>query len=541
MKINHNISAMIANNQLQTTQERLTGSLERLSSGLKINKAADNAAGLAIANKINAQIKGLDQASQNSSDGQSVIQTAEGALSEIQSMLSRMRELAVQGANDTYTAEDKEAIQKEVAQLSTEIERISKDTEFNSQTLLNGKFDTRAYTDMAGVRVMSISDSIPSGIYNFSVTQLATKTTVTAGTGYMMPLTEKGKISINGEEVEFKEGETREEVYQKLRDIGEKVGVDVTIDSGKFVFTSQEFGSASNIEITGSSTELLSQFGLNTTAEVRGTDVQAEFSSEVKARQGVKIQTGTNGQIRVNGTNVNISSSDSPTEIAAKLSKGTGVTATYNAANDSYTIAAKDDPNTAPVMTVGGIVQSIGTTVNLPNDSGFTDTATITTSGQTIMVTDRNGVSLEVNAQSLGLVNVDVRDFGGMVLQIGANEGQELVVVIPEISLEHLGIDNLNYESQEGCSKAINQIDGAVSLISSARAKLGAYENRLGHAISSLDITSQNMTAAYSRIMDVDMAEEMSTYTNMNVLQQAGTSMLAQANELPQTVLQLLG
>lgn len=541
MKINHNISAMIANNQLQATQERLTGSLERLSSGLKINRAADNAAGLAIANKINAQIKGLDQASQNSSDGQSVIQTAEGALSEIQSMLSRMRELAVQGANDTYTAEDKEAIQKEVTQLSTEIERISKDTEFNSQTLLNGNFDTRAYTDLAGVRVMSISDSIPSGLYNVSITALATKTEVTGGTGYMMPLTESGKISINGEEVELKAGETREEVYTKLRDLGEKVGVDVTMNAGKFVFTSQEFGSGSNIDIAGSTTELMTQLGLNTTVGVPGTDAQAEFANNIKALTGVKIQAGTTWPVQVNGTTVNINAADSPTEIAAKLSKGTGVTAAYDEATDSYTIAGKADPNTTPALTAGGIVQNAGTAANIPNDSGFTNTATITTSGQNITVTDRNGISLEVNAQALGLVNVDVKDFGGMILQIGANEGQELNVIIPEVSMEKLGLSNLSFESQDGCSKAVDLIDGAVSIVSSARAKLGAYENRLSHAISSLDITSQNMTSAYSRIMDVDMAEEMSTYTNMNVLQQAGTSMLAQANELPQTVLQLLG
>jgi len=171
MRINHNISALKTNNQLAKTNKLLDSSLERLASGLRINKAADDAAGLAISEKMRTQIAGLEQANRNASDGISVIQTAEGALVEVEAMLQRMRELAVQSANGTYTTEDRKAIQAEIEQLNQEIRRISETTEFNTMTLLDGNIDRKSYSSDNRVNLVSLSDSVPVGDYKLTITQ----------------------------------------------------------------------------------------------------------------------------------------------------------------------------------------------------------------------------------------------------------------------------------------------------------------------------------------------------------------------------------
>lgn len=475
MKINHNMSAILANNRLQVTQNSLSSSIQKLSSGYKINSAKDNAAGLAISYKMNAQIRALSRASDNALDGVSVIETAEGELNEVHDMLQRMRELSVKAANDTYTLEDRQAIQAEINELKEEIDRLGKSTEFNGQPLLDGTYDTRAYASADGVTVKNVSDTVVAGMYKMEVTALATKHICTTAS-FTTPLEHDGGFQINGISVELSAGETELEVYEKLRDIGEAAGVNVTNEGGALKFEAKEYGSAEKVDISWGSS-LNSAFGMPTDkSETLGTDAQVALS------------------LKKNDT----------TSLF-------GSTATFTAEGQRVTIT---------------------------DNTGFEMTVIIDQD----LYKERTGI--EATASSFntdnGKMSVEVKDYGSMVLQIGGNEGQTTLVRIPEISCENIGIGTLNVLSSELAGDAMTKLDNAISYISSVRSNLGAMQNRLEHTHASLDVTEESVTSAVSRIMDTDMAEEMAKYTQYNVLQQAGISILAQANDMPQQILQLL-
>ena len=373
MRINYNVSASIANKNLLGIESNLSQSMERLSSGLKINHAKDNPAGLAMSKRMNAQIEGLSVANQNASDGVSIIEIADGAMTEISEMLQRINELSVKAANGTMSDTDRATVQDEVKQLKEEITRISDVTEFNGQKLLNGEYDLKGYTNKQEVKVNYYSTDVPVKEYTIK----------------SIPLTKDadGNIVLDG---------------------------DVTFGDG--------FPDAKTLK-----TEL---------------------------KDDLLTITGENGfEMRLD------------------------VSGTLNGAQT-------------------------GTTVK----------------------------DLKINATGIG----------AMRLQIGANEHQVLEVNIPAVSLQNMGIENVDVSTAEGADDAIDRVDGAIKYVSSVRGRLGAFQNRLESTINSLDITSENMTSAYSRIMDVDMAEEMTSYTTYQILAQAGTSMLAQANERPSQVLQLL-
>lgn len=468
MFINHNMAAMRTNSQLKINNRLVNKSLEKLSSGYRINKAADDAAGMAISRKMKTQIAGLEQASRNASDGISVIQTAEGALTEVQNMCQRMRELSVQAANGTLTEDDRQAIQDEIDELCDEINRISTDTEFNTKKLLDGSLDRKSYSTNPLIEVFSTNEMVAAGNYEVTVTTAPTQTVYTGtagsaftGTGGKVSADEAGTITINKETVTIYEGETREEVVEKLRNLCSRVdvtmelenGTDFTVPTAQYKFTSEYYGSEEDIEITCTNSKLADALGLSGGSTVQGSDAE---------------------------------------------------------------------------ITLG---------------DGFGDATTITYDDKYAVITDYNGFKLKLdleNAQDGINGVITVFDAGPMVLQVGANENQTVAVVIPEVSTETLGIDNVNVMSDEGAQKAIGDVDSAVNQISEVRAKLGAYQNRLESAVSNLDTSSLNLTEALSRIEDVDMAEEMTKFTQYQVLVQASTSMLAQANEQPQTILSLL-
>ena len=309
MRINHNIPALIANNQLAATNNNLAKSLQKLSSGKRINKAADDAAGLAISQKMDTQVRGLTQATRNANDGISVIQTAEGALNEVHSMLQRMRELAVQVSNGTYDEVDRASVQDEINQLNEEIQRISDTTEFNERKLLNGEIDRRSYSTTKNLNIVSLSDGVNPADYGLTVTQDARqavlvgdaidKTSITGLLDSNNLVTEKasGTININGEEVKIEAGDTADDVYDKLRELCERVNVDVftisdkTIDpatadvnagyqaetfafdeSKMLVFCSKEYGSDQKVEVYCDSTELKTLLGI-TNGRATGVDV----------------------------------------------------------------------------------------------------------------------------------------------------------------------------------------------------------------------------------------------------------------------------
>lgn len=377
MRISFNASAVLANNSLAKNDNRLSESLARLSSGLKIVNAKDNPSGLAMSKRMNAQIEGLSVATDNAGDGISVIEIADGTMAEIQDMLQRINELSVKASTGTLTENDRKIIDDEAQQLKDEIERIAAEAEFNGQKIMDGSFDLKGYSSETDIKVAYYSDDVKAGKYDVS------------------------KLEV-------------------VRD-GENLDTD-----------------NSKVEISGPG------------GPVKNTKIT-----------------------QVDGNIVTITG-DEGFELKLRM----------------------DDINT-----------KVG-----PGSSSSP-------------------------AKSLSL---DLTGFGAMDMQIGANEGQQLGIRIPRICAENMGIASLDLTTAEGAQKAIDQVDNAIKYISNARSGLGAYQNRLEHTVSSLDISSENMTAAYSRIMDVDMAEEMTEYTTLQVLSQASTSMLAQANERPSQVLQLL-
>lgn len=474
MKINNNISALLATGNLHRTEDRLTTSLTRLSSGYRINKAADDAAGMAISQKMHAQIRGLERASRNGSDGISFIQTAEGALAEVESMLQRCRELSVQASNDVTTLDDKEAIQQEIEALMSEIDRLATDTEFNTKSILDGTCCRQTSSSNTGVSLISMTDDVALTTYSLTVTQASTKTNVTTGSlgmGEKDKFTKDGKVQINGQTIEIEQGETLEEAYAKIRDCCESMNIDVLPVNGK-----DANGNPKEVALSGATS--------------------LYFESKIYgASRNIKITT--------------------------------------------------DDPELATKLGINGavITQGKDAIVSLDTDSGFTKTATTFIDGNRVTVSDRGGFEMIFNvagAEAGMDADVTVLDAGFVAIQIGSNEGQSIDISIPAVTCESLNINYCNVCTFDGAQESITLFDEAISQVSAVRAKLGAYENRLDSATTSLDTTSQNLTEACSRIEDVDMAAEMTEYTQLTVLSQAGTSMLAQANNRPQTILQLL-
>lgn len=409
MRINHNIAALNTYRQLDINTNNGSKSLEKLSSGLRINRAGDDAAGLAISEKMRGQIRGLNQASRNSQDSISLIQTAEGALNETHSILQRMRELATQSANDTNTSTDRTSIQQEMTQLTNEIDRIATTTEFNTKKLLNG--DLQGVTGAIAGKVVDEATFANGNVALSSVTNAS-----------IAIATDVIRINI---------------VRDTLTD-GTSLSVGGILSQGMFSVSTV----LGNINIAS----VLMSAGANIVLS------------------GVASDGAADADITINLSAANL-----------KLLK-----------------------------------------------SG--DTITISVAKQVAAQTDS---SMQVRAQ------------------IGANSGQELGIGISNMGSSALGVrktdgTSLDVTNQTAASGAIKLINNAIEKVSTERSKLGAFQNRLEHTINNLDTSSENLQASESRIRDVDMAKEMMEYTKNNILTQAAQAMLAQANQAPQGVLQLL-
>jgi len=382
MRINHNVAALNTYSRLTAANNATASSLEKLSSGLRINRAGDDAAGLAISEKMRGQISGLDQASRNAQDGISLIQTAEGALAETHSMLQRMRELVVQANNGTNTEEDRVNIQDEITELQTEISDITERTEFNGTKLLDGSLGV-AIDDTASPGTLDSDAFADSGI-SVALDGVAGGETFT--------------FSVDGNNLTLK---------------GTNSGIAQTLDTG--TITAVESGKVLNFDALGVS-----------------------LTMEAVTNLSTGIVGGTDGDI----------------------------------AAETFTTAGTD-----------------------------------------------------------------------LIFQIGANDGQNMGMSIDIMDAANLGISGISVSgaTYTGFDDDIKAIDAAIDTVSGQRSELGAKQNRLEHTINNLTASSENLTAAESRIRDVDMAKEMMEFTKNNILTQASTAMLAQANQMPQSVLQLLG
>ena len=500
MRINHNMSAIKANTHLGQTNSLLDRSLERLSSGYKINRAADNAAGLAIMQKMNTQIAGLDRASMNGSDGISIIQTAEGALNEVEAMLQRIRELSVQAANGTNTTNDRAAIQNEIDELENEIDRISTDTEFNTKKILDGSADNKSYSDASSVRLISVSDSVPTKEFNLTIEQDARQAVLVGGPSDSSDIMEEeaGKLIVNGLEIDIRPDQTIEEVYANIRNACDTINVKAFFSDGMYDPALANGPNAGYNELEpdegGCLTFVTEAYGFDATVTVYCEN------EALRARFGIGVD-GSEAQ---------------GCDVVASLGEGFAATATL-----------ASEGNIVTVTDVNGFKMQFEVDPGV-TETNFQDANLDGTPASSML----SGTEYEVG--------VTVLDAGPIDLQIGANENQTMVVKIPRVNTKTLEINKLNVCTDKGAENAITLADNAVEAVSAIRAKLGAYQNRLEHAISNLDLSEENMTDAVSRISDTDMAEEMTRYTQYNVLSQAGVSMLTQANQRPQTILSLL-
>ena len=503
MVVQHNMSAMNANRMLSGVSSAQSKSTEKLSSGYRINRAADDAAGLSISEKMRGQIRGLNQASTNAQDGISLIQTAEGALNESHSILQRMRELSVQAANGTETDDDREAVQNEIEQLQSELTRISETTEFNTMKLLDGSRSGSAVS-------ASVSKSAASALTKVdATTQVNTAAdafdALASGKDSTLAVTvidKNGnsstvKVTITGDTKTADNADGAENTAQAFADALKESSLGDSYDfstdgNGKLKFTAKEAGKTAN-------SILLSQdnaAAVKTDESTIGVDAYSQITKEIGS------YTGT-GNIEDKIFTVNGEKFAYVTD-ASKLGD--------NNKDVNYVVAK----------------------ATVDEDAGKAMAALINSKTGIAAESDGNGaLSLKPSATATGK---------GIELQIGANEGQTMNFTLDDMSADALGVGagKVDLSTQDKAKTATTTIDAAIKKVSKARGQMGAVQNRLEHTINNLDTASENLQTAESRIRDTDMAEEMVNYSKNNILAQAGQSMLAQANQSNQGVLTLL-
>lgn len=584
MKLNTNISSLKVLSNTKKNDTRIEKSLEKLSSGLKINKASDDATGLAISRKMQVQIDALDKASDKASDGISLIQTAEGALNEVHSILQRMKELSVQSANGTLSDEDRTSVQSEITMLSDEIDRISTTIQFNSMNLLDGSISNKTYpSDPQIGEVITLSDGVSAGSYKYEVTRLATKTSrisedinknIVDDRGY---LTFDGTIYINGAEVKLSTKMTELEAIEAMRDAAEKSDITFTTSTGKLVDLNSDgdnvakiimqsnISGQKDIKVSGDD-NLMYLLGLNHITE--GTTATTHHEVPQTTLE-LDMTTYKDQTIRINGMDILISEEEKTFEdVLNKIKKAdiSGIQLAKTSAGWDFDsafleIAGPDTLVNEFKTALGtGTVDADGTkllngTVGIDVDArveswddptngkvlGFPQGTTASFEGDYIVFTGPNGFKMQIeNKGQVGICETIITNAGALDLQIGANEGQSMTIRIPNMSAKAIGIENLNVKTQKMSEEAIVKVDKAIERVSEVRAKLGAFNNRIEYTINSLTETQQNLTESLSRIQDTDMAEEMAEYTQADILSQAGVTILAQANQRPQGLLQLL-
>lgn len=524
MIINHNMNALNAHRNMNVNNTAAGKSMEKLSSGLRINRAGDDAAGLAISEKMRGQIRGLTQASRNASDGISMIQTAEGALNETQNILQRMRELSVQSSNDTNTAADRESIQKEIEQLTEEIDRIGNNTEFNTQSLLKGDGSNKLVASGAVVEAMTAG---------------ADRTTVEAKMEVQVDKADantEAKFELNGQAINVKvvtsPGATNGQ--------GEKNAV------------AKEMADQIQKEID-KNTELKGNYKVSVTDNK--VTIEAVKNGKYEGSQGniSVVRTGATNTLKVKGTDV--------TNTSIKEEGRTTAATAASVEVDFDTVAAQVNDLIGKGITIGNSQiefynakdgaysgDSIGIDINgITRGQELVD-AIINQTGDKIQDVNlsKNGNKLNIKSMETGSKSsVKVEDGAKnegfeATFQVGANSNQTISISIGDMRADALGVKDVDLTTDEGSQKATATIQAAIEKVSTERAGLGAVQNRLEYTISNLDNTTENLTSAESTLRDVDMAKEMMTFSKNNILNQAAQAMLAQANQQPQNVLSLL-
>ena len=488
MVVQHNMQAANANRMLNITTNAQSKSTEKLSSGYRINRAADDAAGLTISEKMRKQIRGLDQASTNAEDGVSSVQTAEGALTEVHSMLQRMNELAVQASNGTNAESDRKAIQDEISQLTTEIDRVAETTKFNETYLLKGSKDGAKHDMKVGAH--------DAGLKGTLVDNGATATFTPAA------MTEGGTVSVGGKE--YTVTGITEPTSSKIEAgtagaAGAKQTYTLKLDG-----MGSKLAGKTKFNIAGKDYEITLEEG----------DDATKIGDKLAAAINGKIDDGLGGQYKVTNATGTLTFEASVAGTGAKvLTQASTHTALENAkSSDAVLDLMKNELATA---------SSIGTDTAATVTKNTAD-GTFTITKGTVSVSDSLSFSLHVGSD--------------------ADMTNKISVDIEAMDSSSLGVKGINVNDDTGVAAtyAIDAISDAISKVSSQRSALGAVQNRLEHTIDNLDNVVENTETAESRIRDTDMAEEMVNYSKNNILAQAGQSMLAQANQSNQGVLSLL-
>lgn len=617
MRINHNIQALNAYRNLSQTMAATSKSLEKLSSGLRINKAADDAAGLAISEKMRSQIRGLDMAERNTLDAISLIQTGEGALNEVHSILQRMRELSVQAANGTLETQDREAIQSEIDQLTKEIDRIADTTQFNQKILFSGSGAEAAFAKVNAGQVEYRSEGVWSGLVTVEPTEPAKMTLeFTESFGAL------DKSAVNGTTFTIN-GLTYQIYADEEQPSPENGNIVIDLVTGPENWSDNDGDEIQNINLLMN--KFIEAIGKND-GETFNTDkftvVDAENDGEfisgkltLVTRNPMSPEDAGAIKIEKDTENVNLLDPDDLSPFAGNTLKASDTASYSSTFNIEFTNMPKDgdqlkiDNLTIFFKDLEPGEEAPGYVFEEITDSPFNDTThyegTITINIRDKNISDilseisneinniknnndENNVLTALTAHSIhgnvlslstdrtakgesfdddgsnGLeVALFVSDFDSnrtealeLTFQIGANSSESLTVELNAMDAGSLGIGRdsdgnpvgpgnnaehgVDVMSVEAAQRAIELIDNAITIVSAERSKLGAIQNRLEHTTNNLQTASENLTAAESRIRDLDMAQEMTTFTRNNILNQAGQAMLAQANQLPQGILQLL-
>ena len=502
MVVQHNMQAMNANRMLNVTTSQQSKATEKLSSGYKINRAADDAAGLSISEKMRKQIKGLDQASTNAQDGISAVQTAEGALTEVHSMLQRMNELATQAANGTNSESDRSSIQDEIDQLTTEIDRVAETTKFNETYLLkgNGKTSTvKIAAQDAGIK--GTLTGVGTGTAVFKMSALKFGDTITIGSkGYTI-------------------GTTIEDIRSVITSGKLDGGTGAQVVKGAA-------GDGSIITINGTEYTVVTDSG----------DVDATENKLMATQIAALVQDGDKVIV---GTQTMVAMTES-----TKTVDGIGDNdASVISAKKAYSLIADELRKASSIGADAGSEAKVAKTADLKmKDSTGADKkvaeANWADAGQ--FATDNTQVTFIINE---GSVKKNQGLQMGLHVGADADETNKISFTIDTMNSAGLGVQGLNLVDKTGAKAtyAIDAISDAISKVSAQRSALGAVQNRLEHTINNLDNVVENTTSAESQIRDTDMAETMVEYSKNNILAQAGQSMLAQANQSNQGVLSLLG
>ena len=557
MVVQHNLNAINANNKMNINVSGTKKATEKLSSGYQINRAGDNAAGLAISEKMRSQIRGLSQATKNANDGISLIQTAEGGLNETHSILQRMRELAVQSANGTYQDDtDREAIQLEVDALKSEIDRIASSTEYNGMKLLDGSLGgtTTGTTDFgARYGVLISANTVVDGANNKLKENLslegATLTSSVNGVTVTLADTASGVGGENAQwdaagttlTINLKAGQSysqsqindliKNATMAKANAAGTPqastpADVELKLKSGVFTFQKAEtFKTSAGVRAASDDTDLVKYL-------INGTDQNDGYADTIKF------------------TSNNYGEDTRKLKIATDVAAGKEWVATTTANNEGTGI--KDGEFTLHLAT--GVEYTEEDIQNLLKQAGLDYTVTLTDSKtpdgdksfyaqKVVAEADATAIEIGKTTAGAGLGSDKLTGTGkGLTFQIGANgvEDQRVTLSVGDMSSTSIGVGGADVSTQDAANKAIDMVDSAVKTVSMQRAGLGALQNRLEYTVNNLTTTNENLTAAESQIRDTDMATEMINYTKNNILQQASQAMLAQANQQPQAILQLL-